>query len=116
MIWSTQYKYSSDSLTCSVRLGTVRSRELHPGLPGFSLTGQDNLYAMKTIVGEFLGFVIVGAINTALTYALFLFIQQYVHYWIAYTIAFVIGIVLSYLLNVVFVFKSGHSINAMFKF
>ena len=50
---------------------------------------------MKTIAREFSGFVIVGAINTALTYALFLLIQQNMHYWIAYTIAFVIGIVFS---------------------
>jgi putative flippase GtrA len=71
---------------------------------------------MNPIAGEFSSFVIVGAINTVLTYMLFLFIQQYTHYWIAYTIAFVVGIVLSYLLNVLFVFKGGHSIGAMLKF
>ena len=71
---------------------------------------------MKKIAGEFSGFLVVGAVNTAVTYALFLVLARYTHYWIAYTIAFVVGIALSYVLNALFVFKGRHSTGAMFKF
>jgi putative flippase GtrA len=71
---------------------------------------------MKTITAEFLGFVAVGAINTGVTYAVYLAARSYIHYSIAYTAAFVIGIALSYLLNVLFVFKGRHSINAAVTF
>ena len=69
---------------------------------------------MKTIAGEFTGFLVVGAVNTALTYVLFLVLARYTHYRIAYTIASVVG--MSYVLNALFVFKGRHSTGAMFKF
>ena len=71
---------------------------------------------MKTIAGEFTGFLVVGAVNTALTYVLFLVLARYTHYWTAYTIASLLGIALSYVLNALFVFKARHSTGAMFKF
>jgi putative flippase GtrA len=71
---------------------------------------------MKKIAGEFSGFLVVGAINTAVTYALFLVLARYTHYWTAYTIAFLLGIALSYVLNALVVFTARHSIGAMFKF
>jgi putative flippase GtrA len=67
---------------------------------------------MKTIAGEFTGFLVVGAVNTALTYVLFLVLARYTHYRIAYTIASVVG--MSYVLNALFVFKGRHSTRAMF--
>ena len=69
---------------------------------------------MKTIAGEFTGFLVVGAVNTALTYVLFLVLARYTHYRIAYTIASVVG--MSYVLNALFVFKGRHSTRAKFKF
>jgi len=71
---------------------------------------------MKKIAGEFSGFLVVGAINTAVTYALFLVLARYTHYWTAYTIAFLVGIALSYILNALVVFTARHSMGAMFKF
>jgi putative flippase GtrA len=62
---------------------------------------------MKTIAGEFTGFLVVGAVNTDLTYVLFLVL-------VAYTVASVVG--MSYVLNALFVFKGRHSTGAMFKF
>ncbi len=65
---------------------------------------------------QFSNFVIIGVVNTGLTYGIFLILQGYVHYSLAYTVAFVVGIALSYLLNVLFVFKGGHSAGAALKF
>jgi putative flippase GtrA len=70
---------------------------------------------MKKIAGESTGFL-VGAVNTTMTYALFLVLALYMYYWIAYTVAFVVGIALSYVLNALFVFKGRQSTRAMFKF
>jgi putative flippase GtrA len=71
---------------------------------------------MKKIAGELCGFLVVGGVNTVVTYALFLVLVRYTHYWTAYTIAFVVGIALSYVLNALFVFTGRHSTGAMFKF
>src|SRR5262249_40281235 len=101
---------------CRVRVGTLRSGRLHPGLPGISSPGRHTIHVMKKIAGEFSGFLVIGAINTAVTYGLFLVLARYTHYWPAYTIAFVGGIALSYVLNALLVFTGRHSIGAMFKF
>lgn len=56
-------------------------------------------------IGELWRFVAVGAINTAITYLLYLLLQRVCFYQIAYAIAYLLGIVSSYLLNSLVVFK-----------
>ncbi len=60
---------------------------------------------MKRLAGQALRFLVSGAINTAVTYAIYLVLLHYVDYRSAYSAAFVSGIVLSYALNVRFVFQ-----------
>jgi putative flippase GtrA len=57
------------------------------------------------IRGEALRFVIAGAINTAVTYAIYLALLPWSGYALAYTIAYVAGIALSYVLNTWYVFR-----------
>jgi putative flippase GtrA len=57
------------------------------------------------IRGEALRFVIAGAINTAVTYAIYLALLPWSGYAVAYTIAYVTGIALSYVLNTWYVFR-----------
>jgi putative flippase GtrA len=54
---------------------------------------------------EGLRFLVAGAVNTAMTYALYLLLLNWLDYTFAYTIAYVAGIVLSYALNTRFVFQ-----------
>ena len=68
------------------------------------------------IAGEFGRFLIAGAVNTGLTYALYLLLLGSVRYLIAYSVAYVTGIVLSYFLNALFVFRTGTAISGMMKF
>jgi putative flippase GtrA len=57
----------------------------------------------------FMRFGIGGAINTLLTYLIFLVLVSVIDYRAAYTVVFAAGIVLSYWINASFVFKSRHS-------
>jgi putative flippase GtrA len=57
------------------------------------------------IRGEALRFVIAGAINTAVTYAIYLALLPWSGYAVAYTIAYVTGIALSYVLSTWYVFR-----------
>jgi len=54
---------------------------------------------------SFAKFVVVGVINTAASYALFVALELVLPYVVAYAIAYVAGIVLSYVLNTGFVFR-----------
>ena len=63
---------------------------------------------MKVIAqgrGEFLRFVAVGALNTALTYGLYVALVHFMHYQLAYALAYVAGIVLQFVLHSRFVFR-----------
>lgn len=60
---------------------------------------------MKIVAGQALRFLISGAINTAVTYAVYLVLLGYLDYRSAYGVAFLSGIVFSYALNVRFVFR-----------
>lgn len=61
---------------------------------------------MKFFDAEFLRFLVVGAANTALGYALYLLFSLVFDYRIAYTLAFALGIALSYFLSAIFVFQA----------
>lgn len=50
-------------------------------------------------------FLIVGAINTGLTYSLYFVLQLFLFYQVAYTIAYIVGVLFSYWFNAVFVFR-----------
>ena len=52
-------------------------------------------------------FVIAGAVNTALTYALYLVLLRWASYAAAYTLSYVAGIGLSLLLHARYVFKAS---------
>jgi putative flippase GtrA len=54
-------------------------------------------------------FVISGALNTAVTYVLFLVLTLFLATSIAYTLTYVVGIAIAYLLNALFVFRTGNS-------
>ena len=55
--------------------------------------------------GAFLRFVAVGAINTALTYGLYVALVHFIHYQFAYALAYAAGLVLQFLLHSRFVFR-----------
>ena len=52
-------------------------------------------------------YFIAGALNTGLTYLLYLMLVRLMTYIWAYSLTFVAGIVLGYFLNALWVFKSG---------
>jgi putative flippase GtrA len=59
-------------------------------------------------------FLISGALNTAATYVLFLFLIRFFGASAAYTLTYAIGIVIAYFLNTFFVFRTGHSKRMVF--
>ena len=61
-------------------------------------------------------FIITGGINTIVTYAVFFVLSFVLISQIAYTISYFLGILLSYVLNTVFVFRSGFSAKKLFQF
>ena len=62
---------------------------------------------MKRLQEPFFRFVIAGAVNTVVTYLLFLGLASFLNHMIAYTLAYAFGIALSYLLNTQFVFRTA---------
>ncbi len=73
-------------------------------------------YRMQNIHGEFLRFLLVGAVNTVSSYLLYLLLLAFFPYLIAYTLAYCIGIVISYFLNVRFVFRRQVSLASFLAF
>lgn len=59
----------------------------------------------KQNLREYGVFIICGAVNTGLTYALYALCLLLMSYKLAYSLAYVCGIVISYYLNSFFVFK-----------
>lgn len=55
--------------------------------------------------GEFLRFIAVGALNTALTYGVYVALVHFIHYQLAYASAYAAGVVLQFLLHSRFVFR-----------
>jgi len=62
---------------------------------------------MRSIKKEVARFVAVGALNTGITYLLYLALLRIVPYLFAYTVVFVIGIGISYYLNTKIVFRAS---------
>lgn len=63
---------------------------------------------IKKIVKQFIGFGLVGAFNTFLSYGIYLvFFKLGFHYVVCNFIAFVISVFVTFLLNRNFVFKKG---------
>lgn len=73
----------------------------------------DALYRKLHTIIKFVG---VGAINTGLTYLLYLGLMLFVSYQIAYAIAFVAGILIAYVLNTRYVFKVNQSVKKLLLF
>ena len=71
---------------------------------------------MKFTNKQFIKFVIVGIINTTVTYVIYLLIISYINYNIAYSLAYIIGILLSYFLNAKHVFNKKINIRSFLKF
>jgi putative flippase GtrA len=63
-----------------------------------------------------LRFLIAGAVNTAVTYAIYLGLLPFLSYALAYTIAYVCGIVIAYWLNTAFVFRVSRTLAGMASF
>lgn len=61
---------------------------------------------MKFIGTEFLRFALIGGVNSAATYLLYLMLLLVLPYMAAYTISYAMGILISYLLNSLFVFRT----------
>ena len=70
----------------------------------------------QKIHGEFFRFLVVGGLQTALSYGLFLLLNLFLPYAISYSIAYCCGIVISYFLNVLFVFREKLSLASFLKF
>ena len=67
-------------------------------------------------LGPFGRFLIAGAVNTLLTYALFVILSSFLNYGIAYTISYVCGIALAYCLAAIFVFGTGLHVRSALRF
>jgi putative flippase GtrA len=58
-----------------------------------------------SITPEFIRFIIVGGVNTLLSYVIYVSFLLFLPYPVAYTLAYIIAIFISYYLNTKFVFK-----------
>lgn len=65
---------------------------------------------------EFVRFLLVGVINTLLSYMLYLLLLIFMTYIPAYSIAYCTGMTVSYFLNVKFVFKKNITFISFLKF
>jgi putative flippase GtrA len=65
---------------------------------------------------QFSRFLVAGAVNTAISYAICFALLGFVPYLVAYTIAYVIGIGMSYLLMTQFVFRTPRRLTTAIRF
>jgi len=65
---------------------------------------------------EFGRFLIAGALNTALTYGLYLLLLDALGYVLAYSVAYVVGIVVSYFLVSRFVFRTSATLASFLRY
>ena len=71
---------------------------------------------MRGHAHEFTRFLIAGAVNTILSYVVYLLLLAIVPYLVAYTISYVVGIAISYLLLTRFVFKTERRLATAMRF
>jgi len=71
---------------------------------------------MKYMNKEVLGFLIVGGLNTGITYAIYYAMLQFVNFNIAYIISYVSGIIISFLLNGRYVFHTKLTLTKALKY
>lgn len=71
---------------------------------------------MKFINKEFIRFLIMGALNSLLTYLVYLILIIPFNYGGSYAISYFLGIIFSFYMNTIYVFKEKISIRKMFKF
>ena len=67
-------------------------------------------------ISQFIKFLGVGTVNTAVTYILYLLLLFIFSYQISYTITYIFGVWLSYWLNLKFVFQEVGSVKKMVLF
>lgn len=65
---------------------------------------------------EFTKFILTGAINTLITYTIYLILIPVIPYKIAYSIGYVCGVMVSFFLNTFFVFKAKATLKKFFRF
>lgn len=70
----------------------------------------------KLVDNRFIRFLISGAINTLVTYAVFVLLGRWFHHALAYTISYLLGIALSYAMAATFVFRAGVSVRSALRF
>ncbi|MEC0227957.1 GtrA family protein [Paenibacillus alba] len=56
---------------------------------------------------EFIRFIVVGMLNTLLTYLVYLLLNNLLNYNTAYAVGYIMGLVFSYFMNTIFVFKGS---------
>ncbi|WP_232278715.1 GtrA family protein [Paenibacillus sp. 481] len=71
---------------------------------------------MKFLSKEFLKFVVVGIVNTASTYLIYLLLLSVLSYTLSYTVSYVCGIFISYVLNTYYVFKEKLNYKKMIQY
>ncbi|OQA34067.1 MAG: GtrA-like protein [Betaproteobacteria bacterium ADurb.Bin341] len=81
-----------------------------------SAAEKGGIFPNSEIHTEFLRFLLVGGLQTALSYGIFLLLHLFLPYAIAYSIAYGCGIIISYFLNVLFVFREKVSLASFLRF
>lgn len=71
---------------------------------------------ISTLGGQVLRFVLVGGLNTAVTYGLYVVLLSWLGYQLSYAVAYIVGIIFSYFLNAKAVFKVRTSLLKLFLF
>ena len=71
---------------------------------------------MRDELPEFARFLVAGAVNTGISYAVYLLLLAILPYLAAYTISYLVGIVISYLLLTRFVFRTRRRLATAVRF
>lgn len=71
---------------------------------------------MKFLSKEFIKFVVVGIVNTASTYLIYLMLLNVLSYTLSYTVSYICGIFISYVLNSYYVFKEEFNYKKMIQY
>lgn len=72
--------------------------------------------SLKLVNQEISRFLIIGLINTIVSWALFLTLDLFMYYVLAYTYTYISCIIISYILNSIFVFNQSISLKGLLKY